>query len=396
MGEAETVEVTAEQELDNIQAGYDAIEEAARKEYDGEPEKKVEEKPEVKSEEETEDEEKKDEPDDETEKEPDAEVKDESTEDSGDSKEAEKQLEKDKQEFVKFVTEEYSKELSVPEDQVKDLVEKELAIAEKYQIPLNKDTHPAIKALRNQQKLTAQKDEELKKYHTPRNQPTYEPVTAQQVEHAIISNQFRDPYDQSRMLSREDAVARLKAYKPHLANQLDDDALFKEAVDIFTTSLNRGRESRMKNQAEQAKNKRIELIQNLDESYRRYIPEIKPMLDDVRDDFVLSEGFSLETYITQVKGKHFDEEIIRLKEQHEKELKEAIKRAKTSKKILAKEKTAVGEGSSPATETTSAGDSLSEFEKEEALSMYRFTTAEASFKAYKDHKVWLEERKKKK
>lgn len=180
----------------------------------------------------------------------------------------------------------------------------------------------------------------------------------------------------------EKLVAEFRENNPARSRDMDDEQVVEELVDRGTSTIKnqiRDYEIQLK---KEASNKREEFLKGIPDSDRRFLPEIKPVLEQLPDYQVVGQGFRFEDLVSWAKGKSVDrivkEAEDRIHKQYEsKDRKIVGEIAKTSQTTKVKQ---VSE------QSKSTG--MSKYEKDQALQMFASSpmSDEEKFEAYLDVK----------
>ncbi len=178
----------------------------------------------------------------------------------------------------------------------------------------------------------------------------------------------------------EKLIAEFREQNPARSRDMDDEQVTEEIVERGTFAIKdqiRGYEIQLK---KEASNKREEFIKGIPEADRRYLPEIKPVLEQLPDYQVISNTFRFEDLVSWAKGKSVDRLV-----------KEAEERV--HKQYEAKDRKIVGEISkSPQTTKVkqtpeqSKSTGMSKWQKDQALQMFASSSMsdDEKFEAYLD------------
>lgn len=178
----------------------------------------------------------------------------------------------------------------------------------------------------------------------------------------------------------EKLVAEFRSENPARTRDMDDEQVTEEIVERGTLAIKhqiRDYEIQLK---KDASNKRDEFIKGIPEADRRYLPEIKPVLEQLPDYQVISNTFRFEDLVSWAKGKSVDRLI---KEAEE----------KVHKQYETKDRKIVGEISkSPQTtkvkqsQEQSRATGMSKYQKDQALQMFASANMsdDEKFEAYLD------------
>uniref|UniRef100_A0A6M3XK50 Uncharacterized protein n=1 Tax=viral metagenome TaxID=1070528 RepID=A0A6M3XK50_9ZZZZ len=175
--------------------------------------------------------------------------------------------------------------------------------------------------------------------------------------------------------TREEIVTAYRENYPDITETLDEETVVKLAAKELKENFEKSLETNKAQQTIQAKDKRETILNSLGEADKKYLAELKPLLDKVSDSGVMDENFSVDTYVNYLKGKHYDEDI---KETADRE----FKRGQEEAKILGEKAPP-----KPGSPKGKAKRSLTSEQKQRALDMYDtdVMTEEQKYDAYIDY-----------
>lgn len=247
----------------------------------------------------------------------------------------------------------YAKEYNLqPEDALKDYLEVAPKIVEKYK----GDPKQLARANLHLQRLYTKSQEGLKKLQDAKAVVQPPEITSDAIIKLIEDGKIK--------LGKETATREtiIEAYRKDNADdvvELSDDAIFKLALkqmrEDFGKALKDQADTEKAKLTDDAKEKREQVLGGLSEADKKYLPELKPLLDKVSDAGVMASEFSVETYIHYIKGQHYDEDVRATAERE-------YKRGKEEAKIV---KPKTGNPPGPKHKRT-----LTAEEKQRALNMY--------------------------
>ena len=169
-------------------------------------------------------------------------------------------------------------------------------------------------------------------------------------------------------------IENFRAKYPAKSRDMEDDAILEEESERILNNFvafNNQQKSRM---VSEAKSKREQLLSSIGEADRRFLPDVKAVLDKTDDRSILSKHYNLDDVIRWAKGGQFDKAV---KEAEER----AYRKAKEEASILG----VIPSGSPKAnTSPVKKGVSLNEYEKRMAREMFSTTsfTDEEKYEAY--------------
>ena len=330
---------------------------AAQARAEWEAENKETETPDAEPSEKKPDEEKPEPPKDEPKEEPKEEVKPE--EKPADGKVEDKPVEKKEEEKVatpeeEKVIQDWAIKHSLTLAEAKEDLEKTKGVVQKYKSP-----EEMARALRQMQS----------QYDKMKNEAGKEEKDPYQ----ISANPQLEVFEYVRT-NATDIVEKYRQSYPARTRDMEDDAILEEVADKLLTGYKGWNDQRVKVLQTDASKRREELLSSLNERDRRFLPDIKAVIDKTSDKVIVSKGFNLDDIVRWAKGAEYDRAI-----------KEAEERGARQEREKAK---ILGVVPSSRTETTSTAKSggvrLSEYEKKLAREMFSTTTFsdEEKYEAY--------------
>ncbi|MBD3352828.1 MAG: hypothetical protein GF364_15180 [Candidatus Lokiarchaeota archaeon] len=250
------------------------------------------------------------------------------------AEEAEKEKQARKERMDNLVIE-YAQENNMSEEEAREVIEGEFAIADKY----NNDIYKLARAHRSQQsgysklelqnKLLQERLEEnfLNPQKVVLNGKEYTPDEAQKV----LTEAYREAH-------------------PEKTEDLEDDEVWKLARSEVNAQQEKVRSQRIREIAEKASKKRVEIISDIVSSdNNKYLADIKPLLQEIPDTQLVSSAFDIKDILTYVKGKHYERDI---KGAEERGYKRGLEEAKIlgAKKPVGTEKPVLKKASTPLSE----------------------------------------------
>lgn len=270
--------------------------------------------------------------------------------------EAKKDTAKDEETYIA----EYAKSNGLNAEEAKDEIAKLRAISKKY----NDDPVKLAKAYREVQSGY----DKLKVTASSNISPAVAAIAANPRSYVI--GEVKKNADKLIIEFREQNPAR--------SRDMDDEQVMEEVVERGTYAIQnqiRNYEIQLK---KDASNKREEFIKGVSEADRRYLPEIKPVLDQLPDYQIIGPNFRFEDLVSWAKGKSVDRLI--------KETEERVR-----KEYENKDRKIVGQITKPAQATKvkqtpeqSKSNGMSKWQKDQALQMFASTamSEEEMFEAY--------------
>ena len=240
------------------------------------------------------------------------------------------------------------------------------AIAEKYQ----HDPLEMAKALRSQQaeydKLRTKTEQEREE----QNKFAYSVNPKLEVDHWVAENKPK-------------IIDGYRKNNPARSADMSDDAILEVVGEQALASFSRWNDGQLQNIKVAASEKRDVLLKSLSDKDRRFLPDIKVVLDKTSDSMLLAKGFDFQHVVYWAKGMYYDRDIKLAEEK-------ATKRATEQPKIVGAINGPKGAPKKPS--SGNVASALSGWEKNRAREMYPSTmTDEECYKAYSE----LKNRKKK-
>lgn len=272
--------------------------------------------------------------------------------------EAKKDTAKDDEAYIA----EYAKNSGLSVEDAKEEVSKLRAISKKY----NDDPVKLAKAYREVQSGY----DKLKVQASSNVNPAVQAIVANPRSYVIGEVKKNAPK----------LIEEFRSQNPARSRDMDDEQVTEEIVERGTYAIRnqiRDYEIQLK---KDAANKREEFVRSVPEADRRYLPEIKPILEQLPDYQVIGKDFRFEDLVSWAKGKSVDRLV-----------KEAEERV--HKQYEAKDRKIVGEISKTPQTTkvkqaveTSKGTGMSKWAKDQALQMFASSSMsdDEKFDAYLD------------
>ena len=256
--------------------------------------------------------------------------------------------EKARQEEIKS----YAKEKEISEEKAKEIYEHADKIIEKYS-----DNRKLAIAYYHLQALEGNAQNELKTLKNQLSQPKIE-LTIENIVKQIEAGKLQQ---KGKSITREEAIEAYRRENADIAEPLEDDAVLKLMAKDIKDKLENSREKTVANMAIQAKDKRMELLNSLAEADKKFIPDIKTLIDKMPDTHILSDNFSMNDIVRWAKGG------VDLKKLEDDSYKKGYEKGKEEGKILGVKQPPAPKSdnkSKPKTRT------LTEAEKRRALEMF--------------------------
>lgn len=163
---------------------------------------------------------------------------------------------------------------------------------------------------------------------------------------------------------REDIIAKYREKFPAQADgtpteELSDDACFEKGKAIIRETL-KTRETKFKDEVKsKAETKRVEIVKNLPEEFKDYVPEVKQLIEECNDDQILDKEFDVVFLATYARGKKYTADYVKSLEEA------AYKRGVEQPKILPK-----STGSKPSQPGKEQVPSLTDHQRARAEEIY--------------------------
>ena len=275
--------------------------------------------------------------------------------------------EKPVEEFDKVILQKYAEDLGAESDDVQKIVDAEKAICEKYKQPYNEVTQPFAKAYRNLQSKTTQDSQKLKAYEEQmQTQSMAQTYTVETIDQAIQQGQVPD--SQGRLMSEAQVLEAYRNFKPKLTEDMEDDKVRRLAAEAYKTEWDNQQKQYFGSLKTKSKEKRLEILQNIPEVDKEFLPEIRSLMEATNEQTVVSNDFTPDRIIRFVKGGKYDA----LRAEFDKKVKEARlagieegKKLSEEKPTIIGEKAPVGSGKAP-----SKGKSFPSFSENQKQRMY--------------------------
>lgn len=187
----------------------------------------------------------------------------------------------------------------------------------KQQKHYKNDPNELAKALLNSQRGYSKLETEHKALKEQTSTPRQKEVTTDSVKQFIEEKKY---IVNGRCFTKEDIVSEYCRNQPGLTEDLDDDKVFELACREIRDLTNKEAKAKEASFPVEAKARRSELKSNLKyEVPTEYIEELKEYLDNIEDTNIMNPQFDIQGLAILVKGKHYDEDIAKAKEEGRKE-----------------------------------------------------------------------------
>lgn len=187
----------------------------------------------------------------------------------------------------------YAKEHNLTEDEVSAEIEASKSVLNKYK-------GNALKVARanlHLQKTYSKTANELKELRELVDAP--KEVPSSHVRSMIESGNL---VIKGERLTKDRIVSLYRADNPKVSEMLDDDAVLELASQRIADVNNGNINSTKVDVSEKAKSKRVELISKLSTRGKKYLPEIKSIIDVISDRAIVNEGFNVAEIENMVIG----------------------------------------------------------------------------------------------
>lgn len=281
-----------------------------------------------------------------------------------------------KTEAAKKELADYAKEHKITEEQAKE----ELESIEKIQDKYKRDPKQLAKANLHLQRLYARSEAEFKALKEAKSQPVAKEVTPEGVEQWINSG---NAILGGKPLTKEAVLEAYRKAYPDITEEMEDEKVMKLAVKEYAMKINEGVSKEKADRVIKAREKRATLFDSVQEADKKYIEEIKPLIENLTADQLLADTFTIDTYISFAKGQHFDEEVQRLEKEKQEFGEKEYRRGLAEAKIIGVKRTP-GTGGAPP--KVKEAFTLTEAQKKRAVEMFDTPgiTEEEAYKLYKE------------
>lgn len=221
----------------------------------------------------------------------------------------------------------YAQELGISEEEAKEDLERISKIQAKYK----NDPKQLAKANLYIQRLYTRTQEELKSLKDAKSaEQSFQEVTIEAVMKYMETGKVTTK--EGKTITKEQIIEAYREANLDITETLDDDKVFQLAAKDYRDAINKSIIDAQAKLGSKAKEKRETLLNSLSEADKKFLPEIKPLIEKLSDTQVMHESFNIETYITYAKGKLFDTTLQQLekdkREFGEKEYKRGVEEAK--------------------------------------------------------------------
>lgn len=232
-------------------------------------------------------------------------------------KEGHKTEEEKKAELDKEVKD-YATEYSMSEDEARKDLESVSKVQEKYK----GDPKQLAKAALHSQRAYDKMKEDLKAVRNAPPPLQSKESTMKMLVEGIESGKY--PVN-GKPASKDKVVEAYRKLNPELGEDVNDETIVKLVAHKTFMDYEGKRQENLTKLSSEAKEKKAKLIGELSEADKKYLPEIKAMVDGHTDAQIMSDGYDLEDYIFWAKGKDSD---VREKEAEERGYKRGVEARK--------------------------------------------------------------------
>jgi len=129
--------------------------------------------------------------------------------------------------------------------------------------------------------------------------------------------QFNEQQLEERMeKGREDIIEKYRDKFPgEETDKLSDDVVFERGKGIIRKALEERQKVRTEKIKADAETKRIDLVKNLPEEFKDFIPEIKKLLEECGDSQILDKEFDISYLGNYIRGKKFTPDYVKSSEE---------------------------------------------------------------------------------
>ena len=265
----------------------------------------------------------------------------------------------------------YATEHKVTEDEARTDLESIAKIQEKYK----DDPKQLAKANLHLQRLYSKTEAEAKAQQeaAPVQEVTIEAVEKYLSDGKLVVNGQRK--------TKEDTIDAYRAAYPDLTEDLEDEKVFKLAAKEWKQHVDRETAKAKTQVSIKAQEKRSSMYDSIPEADKRFIPDVKPIIEKLSDAQIAHDKFDINTYVLYVKGHNYDADVKKSTDEMKAFGAKEYKRGLQEAKILGTKSAPTGKppvkGTIPFTEA----------QKKEAEAMYDSPgiTKEKAYELYADY-----------
>ena len=247
-------------------------------------------------------------------------------------------------------------------------------IVEKYK----NDPKELAKALRHTQsgydKLRVEKDSLKEEVEVIKSRPVA-PVSADVEVRSFVEQ------------NRDKIIENYRKSYPAKTREMEDDVILEEVFDKTLTGYTNWKQAQQGEFKKQASQRREELLNSLSSEDKRFLPDIKVVIDKTSDTHLLSKSFHIEDIVYWAKGQTYDKEV-KLAEER------GYKRGLEQPRIIAELPKKENKSTTVKSADNKQQTALTNYQKERALEMYEGTTLTEDEK-FSEYAKLLEKEKKK-
>jgi hypothetical protein len=263
----------------------------------------------------------------------------------------------------------------LPVEKAKEELEHISKIKEKYK----DDDRELPLAYLNIQRQNTKLSEDLKKIQ--------ESAPIKSIEKATDEDILRDVVDSGKITIKGKPGTRVQIVEAYRLShpgmeEVNDDTVLSLVANQIRQGLIHQRSTQMQEIKLQAKDRRIEIINSIEEKDKDFAETVKSVVENTSDEALLSPSFSVQDVIRWAKGEKYDELISKQADEIKKAHDEGFRKGKENAKILGiKTSETPAEGKKVSKVVT-----LSESEKDEARQMFDIPsmTDEEKFKEFSE------------
>jgi hypothetical protein len=268
----------------------------------------------------------------------------------------------------------YAKEHNISTEEARQDLESIVKIQEKYK----GDPKQLAKANLHLQRLYSKTEEEAKALKEAKPAIPQD-ITVEAVEAAIVKGVLNVD---GKAITKEMTIEAYRNAYPDLTDDLDDEKVFKLAAKEYKQQIDKVRSEEKSQIAVKAKEKRETIFAAIPEADKKFIPDIKPIIEKLSDAQVMHDSFTVDTYVTYAKGMSFDETVKKLEDDKKAFGEKEYKRGLEEAKILGVKRTPGGNAPKGSGDVT-----LTDSQRQRAREMFDNPdiTEEKAYQLYKDY-----------
>jgi len=198
----------------------------------------------------------------------------------------------------------YATEHNMSEEQAVEELKSIAKIEDKY----GKDARKLAKANLHIQRLYTQVRQDLDSAIISRSNITIDSVIS-----AIEDGKIK--IDGKNAATSEDIIASYRHKNPDITEDLEDEKVLKLAARDIKSHLDQESKQSQAKMIGESEKKKQSLIKSLSENDKKYLPDIQDMLDELSPQQVMKADFSLRDAVLWAKGKHYEKDLQKAKEE---------------------------------------------------------------------------------